>query len=113
MIYQPDLRRYFTSSKCPSCAASMSGVLQPNSISAPALIRKSATSKNPPQHANVRLVSCVSSVCAFMSASLQNQIKYIHKPCPKYQILSLKVTFLHIYTYTYTLYNVVTMWPSM
>lgn len=35
---------------------------------APALIKKSATSRNPPQQARVRPVSCVSSVWAFMYA---------------------------------------------
>jgi hypothetical protein len=53
----------------PSWAASIRGVDAPNSISAPAFIKKSATSVNPPQHAKVRAVSWVSSVCALMLAS--------------------------------------------
>jgi hypothetical protein len=37
-------------------------------MSAPALIKKSATSVNPPQHAKVRAVSWVSSVWALILA---------------------------------------------
>ena len=50
------------------CAASIKGVDAPSSISAPALIKKSATSKKPPQQARVRAVSWVSSVWALISA---------------------------------------------
>lgn len=64
----PAASKYFTSSRWPSWAASIKGVEQPSSISAPALIRKSATSEKPPQHARVRAVSCVSSVCALIFA---------------------------------------------
>lgn len=46
----------------------MRGVEQPSSMSAPALIRKSATSEKPPQQAKVRAVSWVSSVWAFIFA---------------------------------------------
>ena len=46
----------------------MSGVDAPSSMSAPALMRKSATSRNPPQQARVSAVSWVSSVWALMSA---------------------------------------------
>lgn len=46
---------------------------QPSSISAPALIRKSATSENPPQQAKVRAVSWVSSVWAFIFAPGENK----------------------------------------
>ncbi|KAK2185310.1 hypothetical protein NP493_240g01065 [Ridgeia piscesae] len=60
--------RYLTSSRCPSCDASIRGVLQPSSRSASALMRKSATSRKPPQHARVSADSCVSSVWALMSA---------------------------------------------
>ena len=69
----PAASRYFTSSRCPSCAASISGVEQPSSMSAPALIRKSATSRKPPQQASVRAVSCVSSVWALMLAPATSQ----------------------------------------
>lgn len=65
----PCLRRNLTTSTWPSWAASMSGVLAPNSQLAPALMRRLATSKKPPQHASVKAVSPVSSVCAFTSAS--------------------------------------------
>ena len=67
----PCWRRNFTSSSCPSCAASIKGVEQPVSRSAPALTKSSAHSKNPPQQANVRAVSCVSSVLALTLASEQ------------------------------------------
>lgn len=66
---------YLTSSKWPSCAASISGVDAPNSSSAPFFIRKSATSRKPPQHANVNAVSWVSSVWAFIFAPNR---KYCH-----------------------------------
>lgn len=69
----PAASRYLTKSRWPSCAASIRGVEQPNSMSAPALMRKSATSKKPPQHARVKAVSWVSSVCALMFAPGQQK----------------------------------------
>lgn len=78
-FHLPAASRYFTSSKWPSCAASIRGVEQPSSMSAPALMRKSATSKKPPQHARVRAVSCVSSVWALMLAPTpQEANSYCH-----------------------------------
>lgn len=64
----PAANKYLTNSKWPSWAASIKGVEHPSSISAPALIRKSATSRKPPQQARVKAVSWVSSVCALIFA---------------------------------------------
>lgn len=64
----PAASKYLTNSKWPSWAASIKGVEHPSSISAPALIRKSATSRKPPQQARVKAVSWVSSVCALIFA---------------------------------------------
>lgn len=72
----PAANRYLTNSKWPSCAASIKGVEQPSSISAPALMRKSATSKKPPQQARVKAVSWVSSVWALMLAPEQHDQKW-------------------------------------
>lgn len=60
-------------------------------MSAPAFMRKSATSENPPQQAKVRAVSCVSSVCAFILAPM-TQIKQEQKlTAPRFH---LAVTFI-------------------
>jgi hypothetical protein len=67
----------------------MRGVEAPNSISAPAFIKKSATSVNPPQHAKVRAVSWVSSVCALMLApAIQYNSKAI---CERYFLVNLQI----------------------
>ena len=61
-----------TRSTWPSWAASMRGVEHPSSMSAPTSIRNLATSRKPPQQANVRAVSWVSSVWALMFAPVQS-----------------------------------------
>ena len=71
--YLPLLRRNLTSSTWPSWAASMSGVEQPSSMSAPTSMRNLATSKKPPQQARVRAVSWVSSVWASMFAPAETK----------------------------------------
>ena len=64
-------RRNFTSSTCPSVAASINGEDAPNSISAPHSSKYETTSWKPPQLANVSAVSWVSSVCVLILAPVK------------------------------------------
>ena len=79
------------------------GVEAPSSISAPWSIRYWATSRNPPQHANVSAVSWVSSVWAFILAPDKETVLYL-KTIHHVHVHCISSIYMYMYMYTYSIY---------